>query len=376
MKRLIIFLLSLIISFNAYSQINVNDQSAYLDSILTDINSDVDYDVALNIIDKQLSLKGSIIESLKSQIIQIDKDIYNNEMYFERLNSQLEYEKNIYSDLVVRAWRLRSLMRQNFDVFSFDNLYKIYRQFLYVKWMGDYRLKKIKRINSLKAEIAKVVISLNNAKESKNTFAQKLGVEQNWISKYSRNRNDILKKYSNFVSGNPSANISDDNSTVVVHSDSSLVAHTNIVDTSSTSTMLFQVQRGYLIWPVRKSVIISNFGESQHPVYDKVTVRNDGLDFLVPSDAEVRCVYKGIVSKVVNLPGKTYAVVVSHGNYFTVYSGLDHIKVTNGDNLETSDVLGSFDGEKKYSVLNFQIWSGITKLNPTDWLIKYPSGKK
>ena len=377
MKFLVIFIILFFGVSNTYAQMSVSDQSNYLGTILADVNpDDYDYSVQLNIYDTQLNLIKKKTDDLKQKIVQLDKDIYNNEMYFERLNSQLEYEKNIYADLVVRAWRLRSLMRQNFDVFSFDNLYKVYRQFLYVKWMADYRLKKIERIKSLQSKIANVVLELNTDKETKISMAKELGVEENWTAKYRNDRNALIKKYSDYCKNNPEVSLEKINVSESFHSDSSLVVSNVSADSSSNSTMLFQVQRGYLIWPVQKSVVISNFGESQHPLYDKVTVRNDGLDFLVPSDSEVRCVYKGEISKVVNLPGKTYAIVVSHGNYFTVYSGLDHIKVSVGDNIETSEVIGSFDGEKKYSVLNFQIWSGITKLNPADWLIKYPKGKK
>lgn len=364
MRKIFVIVLVLF-CMSSKAQVGLEEQTAYLDSVLTGLTDINDTDLSLSILDRQLDLKNSVISKLKFQIEQVDKDIYNNELFFQRLNSQLDYEKEIYKSLIITAWRLRDKMYQNFDIFSFDNLYKTYRQFLYIKWLKDYRLKKIKRINALKAEIVATVEKLDSIKAKKNNLAEKLGVEQSFIKRYSTSRNLIAKNFSQNKNGEISREILKNNLDSIGTS-----ALAPIKTESDRLSALFEVQKGYLIWPVHKAVIIKYFGESKHPVYEKVTVRNDGLDFCVPSQAKVRCVYNGTVTKIVILPQNKYSVIVRHGTYFTVYSGLDHIKVSVGDELEKEDAIGGFDTQSKNSVFNFQIWHDSKAQNPYYWLIR------
>ena len=359
---LLLFLVLLFCNGVLRAQSTIAEQTAYLDSVLTDLSDGKNIDLKLSVLDEQLNLENSLISQLKFQIVQLDKDIYNNELFFQRLNSQLDYEKDIYSSLVVTASRLNTMMHQNFDIFSFDNLYKTYRQFLYVKWLTDYRQKKIKRIKALKAEIATVVETLDSIKAEKNILASKIGIEQSFIKQYSQSRNLIVKDVAVHQK-------TEDVSREIIKISLDSLAAPEVVATKD-ATVLFQVQKGYLIWPVEKAAIIRYFGESKHPVYDKITVKNDGLDFCAPRDSKVRCVYNGVVAKIVRLPQDKFSVIVRHGDYYTVYSELDHIVVSQGDQLEKKDIVGDFDTEEKHAVFNFQIWQGSKVLNPYDWLIK------
>lgn len=369
LKLSFILFVLVLFSFETKAQMSVFEQSVYLDSVLNSLlisqNSRND-ELLLAVLDKQIDVKNAVNDRLKFQIIQIDKDIYNNQIYLERLNTQLDYEKNIYADLVVKAARIKSLMRQNFDIFSFDNLYKTYRQFLYVKWMSDYRIKKIKRISELQSQISKIVITLNNSNLKRADLAKRMGVEQSFIDRYSHNRINIIDNFKT------SKNIQSQRQGSLSVTDTTFSKAVYLPDSLNVLTTLFQIQKGYLIWPVKKSVIVSSFGYHKHPVYDKVVIRNDGVDFCVPNHSNVKVVYNGIVTTISLLPGKKYAVVVKHGIYFTVYSGLDHIKVSRAEEVDKESVLGSFDSDSKYSVLNFQIWVGRDKINPVDWLVKYP----
>lgn len=366
--KILFTLVCLLTTIPGFSQLAIEEQSTFLDSVLVNLSTSKNPENMIAIIDQQLNLKNSLIEKLKFEIVQIDKDIYNNEVYFERLNSQLVYEKNIYADLIVKAQRLNSLMHQNFDIFSFDNLYTTYRQFLYIKWLADYRKNKIKRINNLKLEIAKVVEELDNHKTQKNLLAEKLGVERSFIKKYSTSRIAIIRELAK--TGTPTVESVKSNDL-----DSLKSTRISSRETQADSSMLFQIQKGYLIWPVHKATIINYFGEKPHPVFDKVTVKNDGLDFCVPSNSKVQCVYNGVVAKITSLPQDKYVVIVRHGAYFTVYNGLDHIKVEIGDELEKGDIIGDFETEESHSVFNFQIWQGAESLDPYQWLIKLPKKK-
>jgi len=365
MKRLLkilIISISVLFSLPADAQLAIEDQSAFLDSVLVNFQSNNDL-TAIEILDKQLDIKNQIIDKIKFQIVQIDKDIRNNEQYYKRLNNQLEDDKKIYADLIVKAQMYNSRVHRTFDLFSLDDIYTAYRQFLYLKYLTSLRKKKIQSIKNLKIQIEQVVVDLDSIKLLKGKFAEKLGVEQSFIRKYGQSRLHILNDISH---NNPKAG----DYVTRNNLDSIKFSYTDEYDSSKDSSDLFEVQKGYLIWPVKKSAIIGYFGEKQHPVYDKVTIKNDGLDFCVPANSEVACVYNGTVVKKTLISHNKYVVIVRHGEYYTVYNGLDIVDVNVGDVMLKGDILGSFESSDNHSVLNFQIWQGSASIDPYKWLTK------
>lgn len=375
MKKFFIILFLSVVGEGLMAQTSILQQNAFLDSLIANADK-ANYDIVsrISILDTQLETKEYVVKKLKSDIVQLDKEIYNYQIYHERLNTQLEYEKKKYSELIVQADKIKNSMYQNFDLFSFDNLYKSFRQFLFIKNLSDYRAKKIKRIKDIKNEIANVTVSLDESKNKRSILAERLGVEQSFITKYKNNRRDIIAKFKAELSNKAQEDVQPK----VVQGDIyrpdsvSLAKASKPSDTnnnvSEQDAFLFEVQKGYLEWPVKNSVIISSFGEKKHPVYDKITIRNDGINFLVPSYSEVKVVFDGEVSKIVSLPTNQFAIIVKHGTYFTVYSGLDHIKVESGDAVQKGDVIGNFENFENKLILNFQIWNGTQKINPYHWL--------
>ena len=368
MKRsIIISFLFLVLTAECFAQTTVQQQSMFLDSVLAETPGD-SYSLIhqLEIYDTQLENKDYLISKLKAEIDQRDKDVYNHQKYYERLSTQLEYEKKKYVELILQADKIKNSMYNNFDILSFDNRYKSFRQFLFIKYLSDYRSKKIKRIKDLKSEIANVMVSLENEQQKRNQLALQLGVERSFIDKYSKSRLGVIQEFERQLSAKSeserpvSANIfRPDSVSLTVAPDNNEIEQ---------DAFLFEVQKGYLEWPVKNAVLISSFGEKKHPVYDKITIRNDGINFLVPSFSVVKVVFDGVVSKIVTLPTNQFAIIVRHGKYFTVYSGLDHIKVSAGDSVQKNQEIGSYEDVNGKLILNFQVWSGTEKLNPKLWL--------
>ena len=69
----------------------------------------------------------------------------------------------------------------------------------------------------------------------------------------------------------------------------------------------------------------------------------------------------------------TYAVIVQHGEYRTVYAGLSQLNVKQGDKVKTKQTLGSIYTDKEQdnkTELYFQVWKGKEIQNPVLWLAK------
>ena len=63
---------------------------------------------------------------------------------------------------------------------------------------------------------------------------------------------------------------------------------------------------------------------------------------------------------------------MNHGEYFSVYSGLEEVSVKVGDKVLAKEKIGivfTQEAEEK-TELHFEIWKGYDKQDPSKWLYK------
>jgi septal ring factor EnvC (AmiA/AmiB activator) len=136
----------------------------------------------------------------------------------------------------------------------------------------------------------------------------------------------------------------------------------------------FENNKGNLPWPVAHGAITSRFGKHNHPSLDDIVLNNNGLDFTTKEGESVLCVFSGNVTSVFSIPGAGYNIIVTHGTYKTVYSGLAQVNVKVGDKVSLKQTLGSVGIIDDEAVLHFELWSVNsikgTAQNPESWIKK------
>lgn len=153
------------------------------------------------------------------------------------------------------------------------------------------------------------------------------------------------------------------------------------VDLASTKELAlvsanFESNRGRLPWPVGKGVISEKFGKNAHPSIKNVYTNNRGIDITSPKNAQVRSIFGGEVTSVLNIPGAGKVVIIKHGNYRTVYSNLQDTYVKAGDKVNTKTMIGSLLSQKgkSNSILHFEVHkvvgSSVNCLNPSLWIVR------
>ncbi len=133
----------------------------------------------------------------------------------------------------------------------------------------------------------------------------------------------------------------------------------------------FSKNRGSLPWPVEKGLIVSNFGSHPHPIAKNVVVNNNGIDLATESGSDAKAVYEG-EAIVIQVPYGNKAVLLKHGNFFTVYDNLIEVYVKNGDKVKARQSIGKVhtdpaDGSTR---LHFEVWENDKVQNPLPWLSK------
>ena len=101
-------------------------------------------------------------------------------------------------------------------------------------------------------------------------------------------------------------------------------------------------------------------------------VKNNGIDLLTNVGENARAVFDGKVISVRTISNSNVAVIVRHGEYFTVYSNLVEAFVKTGDEVRTKQPLGVVytNPTESKTESHFEIWKGKVLLNPQYWVVK------
>lgn len=135
---------------------------------------------------------------------------------------------------------------------------------------------------------------------------------------------------------------------------------------------VFEQNKGSLPWPVSSGAIGSKFGRHAHESISGIEVNNKGVDFITSANAEIYTVFNGTVTSVFNIQGAGMNVIVTHGAYKTVYSGLQNVYVSVGTKVNTKDKIGTVADNGEGYVLHFELGkvsdAGWVPQNPELWL--------
>ena len=134
----------------------------------------------------------------------------------------------------------------------------------------------------------------------------------------------------------------------------------------------FSANKGKLPWPLEQGLIIQKFGKQKHKVFGNIETFNNGINIATNKNAIIRTVFEGKISRIFFIKGEGKAVLINHGEFFTVYSGLEEVKVKLGDNILAKEEIGKVLTRENddRTELHFEIWQGYDKQDPSVWLFE------
>lgn len=141
-----------------------------------------------------------------------------------------------------------------------------------------------------------------------------------------------------------------------------------VVDASIALSSSFEENKAKFAWPA-SGFVSQKFGRQNHPVLKSVVMQNDGINIQTKQDEKVKTIFEGEVKMVAFIPSIGNSVIIGHGDYFTVYSGLKEVFVKKGQKVVTAQEIGQLqvNGEG-ISELRFQIRKNTVALDPQGWL--------
>ncbi len=349
----------------------------------------------------KIKLKEKLINTTEKQTKLLGNDMYINQVKINKLKRELDALKEDYGKMVIQSYKSRSEQSRAMFLLSSQNFLQAYKRAQYMKQYTNYRKMQGEEINAKTDELTDYNGKLNVQKTAKQKLIdekekERLALEKEkqeqlrLVSSIKKDKNkiasEIKKKQQESRSidrqidrlireaiaaanrkaaaENAKANPTTTTAAVISTSKMVLTAEAKIIADN------FKANRGRLPWPVEKGFVSSGYGDQPHPQFPSLRIHNSGVDITTESGSNARAVFGGEVTSVMVLSPINKAVMVQHGDYFTVYQNLSSVSVNKGDKVSIKQILGKIRTNKEtgLTVLKFIISQNTTYSNPATWL--------
>lgn len=371
----------------------------------------------LKLIENQVKNRELLVRNFDNQIRSAELTISSKGDQIKELQKRLVRLKEQYKKLLIYAYKHRNKSAKMMYIFSSSNYFEAVKRTSYLKRLSEIQQKQFKVILQSEKTIHKEIKTIREEKEHKKLLLQEKIVEKQQIEKDKSTKQLALEKLRKDETSlmaelkeqerqkaelkrriklaiekeiaeaeakakkeaEKKASLASKNTATSSPAKTTTATATKEVSFTDTKENIalgksFESNRGKLPWPVAKGSITENYGKNAHPTLPNVYTNNNGIDIGAPKNSQVRAVFDGEVTSVLNIPGAGKVIIIKHGAYRTVYSNLQEAYVSVGDKVGSKQAIGSLlaDDEGNLSTSHFEIHQvvegSVQRINPTLWL--------
>ena len=334
----------------------------------------------LQLLNQNIKTQKKLIHTLDNEITALNREMKRLSNTRDSLQVVLERYKGDYAQMVKQSHYARMQQSPLLFLLASDSFQQLARRTRYLQEFAHFRQEQVRRIENTQAEIdtqnelletnkADKQAALSSRKREQANLQRDERKQKNMLSQLKSKEKDLNKQIKQKQKKVDDLNRKIDD---IVRKQTEKASKTSLTKEQKLIAGGFEANKGRLPWPVEKGMISGHFGKQQHPVYSQVTMDNKGIYLQTTAGTKARAVYKGEVTSCF-MVGGTYAVIVQHGNYRTVYSNLSKLSVKQGDKVDIKQAIGTIftDPEQDQKTeLYFQIYKDKNIQNPELWIAK------
>jgi septal ring factor EnvC (AmiA/AmiB activator) len=361
----------------------------------------------LKIQTEKIKLKENLINTTEKQKKLLNNDMYINQMNINRLKKELVLLKEDYANMIQKSYKSRSEQSRAMFLLSSQNFLQAYKRAQYMKQYASYRKTQGVEIQEKSVELENFNQIINVQKTAKQKLIEENEKERLALEKERQVQQELAKSIKKdkkqiiaeikkkqqetrnidnqiqklLKAAIAAANKKTASAVAKANPKTTTAAATKATETSTKIVLTsegqmiannFKANKGKLPWPVEKGFVSLGYGDQAHPVYKSLVVHNSGVEITTDQGANARAVFGGEVISVMVLSPVNKAVMIQHGDYFTVYQNLSSVSVSKGDKVTTKQSIGKIrtSGDTGKTVLKFTISQNTTYSNPASWLFK------
>lgn len=330
----------------------------------------------LNLIGQDIRTRKKLINSINQEIIALDQEQSRLQDERTRLEGELDSLKQDYARLVQLTHYADLQQSPLLFLLASEDFNQLVRRMRYMREFSIYRQQQVARIEGVKADIQIQSDLIQDNRKEKDSALKTQQREQEQLARNERKQKtmlqDLKKKEKELIAKQrqQQKKIDELNKQIERAIAKQVDRKQQLTKEQELIAGGFAANKGRLPWPVAKGFISGHYGKHQHPVYENVTLNNKGVYIQTPAGSDARAVYEGEVTTCMVM-GSTYAIIIQHGNYRTVYTGIQTPTVKPGQKVQAKQSIGKIasnpDDDNK-TELQFQVWQDREIQNPELWL--------
>jgi len=350
---------------------------------------------------QKIGLKEKLISTTEKQTKLLNNDMYLNQVEINRLKKDLARLREDYAALILKSYKARSEQSRAMFLLSSESFLQAYKRAQYMKQYASYRRaqgeeirqKSIElgvynqKLSIQKAEKDKLLAenqrekeALEREKQEQEKIVQEIKKDKKQITADIKKKQQESKAIDRQIDKLIREAIAAANKKTAVAAAKKSPGKATPKATSDTKIVLtpeskiiadnFRANKGKLPWPVEKGAVTLGYGNQAHPVYKTLEVHNSGVEITTEAGASARAVFGGEVSRIIVISPLNKAVMIQHGDYFTIYQNLSSVSVSKGDKVSMKQPIGKIrtSGDTGKTVLKFLILQNTVYNNPQDWI--------
>ena len=411
-SKYIILLFGILLSFSALSQTkdelkkqktSIEKEISYTTNLLNKTKANKSKSLSyLKVLDKQINNKERLLQTLNIEISLLNKQIQKTGLSIIKTEQSILAEqenlvllKSEYAKMIFACFKKKGNRNDLIFIISAEDFNQAYKRIIYLKQYASFRKNQAIKITESQKELERKKVDLNSQQvqlslesASKNELVTAKKNELNTISETKQEKQELVKKLSKservfkkqLQDKQNRAKALDDKIRKIIEEEIRKAREEaekknkgfSLTPEAMALSSEFNNNKGKLPWPLAKGVIVQGYGKQKHAVFAGVETFNNGIDIATDKNMSVRAVFDGVVSRIFFIKGEGKAILLNHGEYFSVYSGLKEVSVKVGDKLLAKEEIGIvFTQElEEKTELHFEIWKGYDKQDPSKWLYK------
>lgn len=332
----------------------------------------------LNAVNQRIRVQENLIQSIKAEITLLEKDIANNNSFIAALEEDLNKLKEEYAAMLFAAQKANNSATRLTFLFSAESFDQLIMRLRYMQQYSEMRKLQVQAITRVQSELAGQIKQIESKRLEKSDLLSQEVAENNNLINLKKKQNDLVKILEkqekslrkDLNETKKALAVLDKKINEIIREEMERAARETKAKTSVNVALSnsFEENKSKFPWPV-SGFISQRFGKQNHPVLKGIIVQNDGVNIQTKENEKVKSIFEGEVRFIAVIPPFGNSIIINHGDYFTVYSGLKEVYVKKGQrvstNQEIGQVLSNADG---ISELRFQIRKSTTALDPQLWL--------
>lgn len=332
--------------------------------------------IALN---QRILEQQNLISSIRREINLLNSEIRENNDLIAVLDEDVAKLKKEYAAMLYAAQKASNSTTRLTFLFSSESFDQLVMRLRYMEQYSETRKLQAELIAQVQAELGSQVKRIENKREEKNVLLREGMKENENLSSLKKQQNNLVKALekeekelrSDLEETRKALTVLDRkiNDIIKEEMEREALALKSSRTISVALSSSFEDNKNKLPWPVSTGFISQKFGRQSHPVLKGIVTQNDGVNIQTKENEKVKSVFDGEVRRVAFIPTLGSSVIINHGEYYSVYTGLKEVYVKTGQKVIANQEIGQIISKNGVSELNFQIRKQFTALDPQAWLV-------